>query len=208
MYKESLKKYLDDLAGRKPAPGGGSAAALTAATGAGLVGMAANFTVGNDRYNDFEDEAKKILSSSEGLRQRLTNLVDEDAAGYEKLSRAYKLPRDSSEDKRKRAQAVQEGLREALAAPLEVCRCCHKGIKLCLPLAAKGNPNLITDAGIAAMMFQCGFRSALLNVEINLKGIRDEKFAAGIREILEPMEAEISAMNEEIGKKVRGKIVA
>jgi formiminotetrahydrofolate cyclodeaminase len=202
IYKDALKKYLDDLAGRKPAPGGGSAAALSAAMGVSLVSMVANFTIGKDKYQDFEDEAKKILSSSEGLREKLVKLVDEDVKGYEKLSHAYKLPKESCADKEKRTQAIQEGLKQALIAPVEVCKCCHEGIKFCLPLAKKGNLNLITDVGIASMMFQCGFQSALLNVEINLKSIKEERFILEVREILEPMEKELEAVNQQVNIEV------
>jgi len=206
MYKDALKKYLDDLASRKPAPGGGSAAALTAATGVSLISMVANFTVGKDKYKDFEDEARQVLSSSEALGEELIKLVDEDVRGYGELSRAYKLPKESCEDKRKRAQAIQEGLREALASPLGVCRCSHEAIKLCLPLAQKGNSNLITDVAIAAMFLECAFQSALLNVEINLKSINDDKFILEVREILDPMETELGSLNQEVKSEVEGRM--
>ena len=78
MYQDNLKKYLDDLAARLPAPGGGSAAALTAAAGAALISMVANFTIGKEKYKSAEEEIGNVLSSAEDLRRKLTNLVDED----------------------------------------------------------------------------------------------------------------------------------
>ena len=198
MYQDSLKKYLDDLASSKPAPGGGSAAALAAATGVALISMAANFTIGKEKYKSVEDEIKEVSSQAEGLREKLMNLVDEDVAAYKKISSAFKLPKKSPEDKRKRTQAIQQGLKEALGPPLEVCKCCHQAGKLCPRLAEKGNRNLISDVGVAIVLLESAFQSALLNVEINLRSIKDEKFILEIREVLEPMEKELSAIKEEV----------
>ena len=202
MYQDSLKKYLDDLAAKLPAPGGGSAAALTAATGAALISMVANFTIGKEKYKSVEEEIKKVLSSSEDLRQKLINLVDEDVTAYKKLSSAYKLPKDSPEDKRKREQVVQQGLKEALATPLEVCKLSHQAVKLCPVMSEKGNANLISDVGVAVALLASAFQSALLNVEINLKSIKDNEFILKIREVLKPMEEEVEIINQEVGAEV------
>lgn len=201
-YKESLKKYLDDLASNKPAPGGGSAAALTAATGAALISMVANFTVGKEKYKSVEGEIKGVLSQAESLRQKLMNLVDEDVAAYKKISAAFKLPKDNPEDKRKRSEAIQQALKEVLVPPLEVCKCCQKASELCTVLAEKGNLNLISDVGVAVSLLDSAFQSALLNVEINLKSIKDETFILQIRKILEPMEKKIPVIKEEVENEV------
>ena len=206
MYQGNLAKYLDDLAANLPAPGGGSASALTAATGAALISMVANFTVGKEKYKSVEDQIKQVLSSSEGLRETLTTLVDEDVSAYKKLSAAFKLPKESAQEKKKREQKVQQGLKEALAVPLDICKCCHEAIKLCPVTAEKGNPNLISDVGVAASFLQSAFQSALLNVEINLRGIKDEQFILEIREILEPMESETEAIGREVISTVKNNL--
>lgn len=198
MYYETLKKYLDDLAGRKPAPGGGSAAAMAAAVGVSLISMVANFTIGKEKYKSSENEIKELLSSSEALREKLMNLVDEDVVAYRKVSCAYKLPKESPQDKKKREQAIQSGLKEALAAPLEVCKCCHQGSKLCPVLLKKGNVNLISDVGVAVALLKSAFQSALLNVEINLRGLKDREFILQVRAVLEPMEKELTVIDQEV----------
>ncbi len=198
MYRDSLKKYLDDLASKKPAPGGGSAAALAAALGVSLMSMVANFTVGKEKYKAVEDEIKAVLSSAEALREQLLKLVNEDVVAYKKLSGAYKLPKDNPEDKKKREQAIQAGLKEALTSPLEVCKCCHQAGKLCPILGEKGNLNLISDVGVAVALLKSAFQSALLNVEINLKYIKDDEFILKVREVLEPMEQELAVINQEV----------
>ena len=93
-YKdESLKKYLDDLAARLPAPGGGSAAAFNAAIGAALISMVVNFTLGKPRYAEYENELKKMLEKSERLREEFLNLADLDVTAYKskniKIGRAH-----------------------------------------------------------------------------------------------------------------------
>ncbi|HLD82980.1 MAG TPA: cyclodeaminase/cyclohydrolase family protein, partial [Candidatus Omnitrophota bacterium] len=109
MYKDgSLEKYLGDLAARMPAPGGGSAAALTAAMAASLISMVVNFTLGKPKYAQYEDELKVILGKSEKLREEFLNLVDLDVAAYK-----------------------SRNMRDALDVPFMVARLCFEAAKMC-----------------------------------------------------------------------------
>ncbi len=202
MCKDSLKKYLDDLASKKPAPGGGSASALVGATGAALLGKVVNFTVGKEKYKGVEKEMTDILERSEALRENFARLCSEDATAYKKLSDAFKLPKDDKNRKKK----IQEALKEATGVPFEICKAAHEGIKMALLVAQKGNVNLITDAGIASLMLRCAFQSGLLNVEINLKSITDNEFIMNLRKILEPMEKEVDAVNQEVVREVESQL--
>ncbi len=155
MYKNStLKKYLDDLAAKLPAPGGGSAAAMNAAMGAALISMVVNFTLNKPKYAAFEKELKEILEKSEGLRKKFLDLVDLDV-------RAYK----------------SKNLRDALNIPFMLARLVFEAIKLCPPLVTKGNRNLISDVAVAAILLESAFASAYFNVEINLKALDDKKLS-------------------------------
>jgi formiminotetrahydrofolate cyclodeaminase len=161
-YKnDTLEKYLDDLAAKLPAPGGGSAAALTASLGACLISMVINFTLGKPKYSKYEVELKKILDESEQLRNRFLDLVDLDVTAYK-----------------------SKNIREALDVPLMVCRLCFEGIKLCPRLIKKSNTNLISDVGVAAILLVSAFTSAELNVEINLRILSDKKLTKMIRKEL------------------------
>jgi len=197
MCKDSINNYLDDLASKKPAPGGGSAAALVGAVGAALISKVANFTIGKEKYKDVEEEMKGILTQSEALRESLNRLCSEDEKAYKKFSQAIKLPKGTERDKK-----IQDALKEAIAVPFQVCKDAHQAIKLCFPLAQKGNINLITDAGIASILLNDAFKCALYNVEINLKIVKDDKFILEVRELLEPMEKEVTAGNQEVTKEV------
>lgn len=186
MYKdESVKKYLDDLAARLPAPGGGSAAALNAAMGVSLISMVVNFTLGKPKYAKYENELKKILGKSEKLREEFLNLVDLDVTAYK-----------------------SKNLRDALDVPFMACRLCFEGIKLCPPLIKKGNVNLISDVGVAAVFLESAFASAYFNVEINLESLGDKKLTASIRKELKQKEKIIKRIRlqteAKVGKIIRG----
>jgi len=199
MYsRKPLNEYCKELSSKSPVPGGGSAAALVGATGAALISKVANFTVGKEKYKGVEKEMTGVLERSELIRENFNKLCSEDAIAYKKLSDAFKAFKD---DKNRKAK-IQDALREAVNVPLEICKASHEAVKLALVTAEKGNPNLVTDAGIASLMLKCAFRSGLLNVEINLKSITDGKFIVDLRKILEPMENEVNAVNEEVIKKV------
>lgn len=201
-----FKEYLDDLAAGKPTPGGGSAAAAAGALGVGLLSMVANFTIGKDKYKDVEAEIRKTLSSSEKLRGRLQKLIDEDIAAYQKVSSAYKMPRQTDEDKKARTEAIQVALKDAMAVPLAACRNLFEAMKLCRPLLEKGNRNLVSDVGVAAQLIASAFESALLNVEINLSAIRDRGLADEISKELSAEEKQIQIIKENIVKQVKRKI--
>lgn len=155
MYaNKSLKKYLDDLAAKLPAPGGGSGAAMAAGLGVALVCMVINFTVGKPKYARYQRDLAKMLPSAERIRSRLLELVDLDVVAFK-----------------------SKDMNKALGVPLEICRLCFEAMKLCPPLVKKGNVNLISDVAVAAILLEAGFCSALFNVRINLKYLKDKPLA-------------------------------
>lgn len=199
---EPLKKYLDETASGSPTPGGGSVSALAGAIGAALTSMVCNFTVGKEKYKDVEAEVAQILAEAESLRNKLLELMVEDTRVYGEVSKAYGMPRTTPEEKEARTQAIQKALKLALQAPYEAALCCHKILKLNEPLLGKGNQNLISDVGVAALLAESALRSAVLNVEINLSYIKDEEFCNNIREKL----GSIITESSEIRSKIYGKV--
>src|ERR1700674_4214768 len=104
--QSSGEKFLDDLAGSQPTPGGGSAAAIMGAMGASLVSMVCNVTIGKKGYEGVEAEMKAVLHESEKVRRRLTAMVAEDIAAFDSILAAYKLPKATDADKARRAAAI------------------------------------------------------------------------------------------------------
>lgn len=186
MYKDSfLKVYLDDLAAKKPAPGGGSAAALAAGLGVALMSMVCNFTVGKEKYKDQQERINEILSRTEEARVELLELVDLDCAAYQ-----------------------SKDLEKALNVPLEVCRLSSELAMLCPELAGIGNVNLISDVGCAYDLLEAAFKSARLNVEINLKNLidntRKEEALKELDSLQEGIENIKKEVEDKVGKVIRG----
>jgi formiminotetrahydrofolate cyclodeaminase len=174
--RRSLNSFLEELASASPAPGGGSVAALAGALGAALTSMVCHLTIGKKKYAEVEAEMKGILVQAEGLRARFTSLVDEDTAAFNKVMEAYGLPKDSEAQKTLRTAAIREATKEATMVPLEVMKHCIDGLALAGNVAAKGNVNSISDAGVGALLLHAACESAALNVRINLKGLSDNEF--------------------------------
>ncbi len=174
--KKSLAGFLDDVASSSPAPGGGSVAALAGAIGAALTSMVCNLTIGKKKYADVEEDMKKILKSSEELRARFTVLVDKDAEAFNKVMEAYSLPKESDAQRALREAAVTAATKEATMVPLEVMKHCIDGLALSQDVAANGNKNSVSDAGVSALMLHAACEAAALNVKINLKGLNDLEF--------------------------------
>ena len=186
MYKnKGIKKYMDDLAARMPAPGGGSASALAAALGAALLSMVVNFTLGKPKYSRYEKELKDIIKKSEKARAVFLDLVDRDVAAYK-----------------------SRDMCKALSVPLDICRLCSDTISLCPALITKGNKNLISDVAVAAVLLESGFVSAMFNVEINLKIINDKPLAGKLKKELQAKKSRIKRIRLEtevkVGKIIRG----
>ena len=188
---EPIRKYLDDLAARKPMPGGGSAAALSASIGASLMSMVANFTVGNPKYKDVEEKIARIMPKIERLGATLRDLIDKDVEAYNKLVKGMK-------EHGKDPSRMDEIYKEATEPVFEICRITSECPNLAKDIAEYGNTNLITDTAVAVMLLEGAFFSAKFNVYINLKYIKDLEYIEKVHKVLSPLEDEMPRLKEEI----------
>lgn len=193
----TVAEYADRLASDAPAPGGGSAAALVGALGAALGEMVANFTVGKEKYADVEEDVVEVLDRLTTLRGELLDLADRDAHAYSKVGEAYGMPSETEADKQQRAEAIQEALRAAADVPADVVRCCRDIVRELPVLVEKGNPNLVSDAGVAAKLATAAAECAWLNVEINISYMKDE---AAIEELRTPVEEALHQLRPAAGE--------
>jgi glutamate formiminotransferase/formiminotetrahydrofolate cyclodeaminase len=201
-----INTFLSELASSSPAPGGGSIAALSGSLGAALSSMVCNLTIGKEKYTNVQDEIKKVLKKSEEIRKRLTILIDEDTQAFNDVIKAFKMPKEPDEQKKKRSQAIQEGYKKAASVPLDTAKTCEKILDLAKVVAEKGNQNSITDSAVSALMAQAGIESAVLNVNINLGSIKDETFVKNISSELDKLCKNSKEKTEEILKIVNSKI--
>lgn len=207
MIKDSsVDKFLDDLASSAPTPGGGSAAAIMGGMGAALVSMVCNLTIGKKNYAEVEEEMKTLLAQAESLRGHLTDMVKHDVDAFDGLMAAYGLPKDTDEQKAARSQAIQDSLKAATDAPLACARACAEVIALSLTAAEKGNRNVVSDAGVAALAAQAALRSAALNVDINVPSIKDADFAASRRAEIDGLLAKWVAEADRVVEVVKSKL--
>jgi methenyltetrahydrofolate cyclohydrolase len=169
-------EFLDALASGQPTPGGGGAAALTGSQAAALVSMVINFTVGKKKYADVEEEMRGYLARSEALRQALLAGVDADAAAFDAVAATYTLPKETDEEKATRTTAMQDALKHAAVVPFDVAEKCLEIMRLAAPVGAKGNTNVVSDAATALYLAFAALKSAIVNVNINLKFIKDAAF--------------------------------
>ncbi|MBU2541535.1 MAG: cyclodeaminase/cyclohydrolase family protein [Candidatus Omnitrophica bacterium] len=181
MYiNDSLKKYLDDLSDKLPAPGGGSAAAVLACLGTSLINMVCNFTVGKEKHKSVENDVSKILEESRKLNSRFQELIDEDVAAFK-----------------------SKDIQKSLSVPLEISHLASEAACLCPDLAKKGNPNLITDVACGIDCLMAAFSCARINVEINLKNILEDEKKANIIQELDKNEDMLKAIRDEVVTYVR-----
>lgn len=203
---QSVSNFLDELASNAPAPGGGSVAALSGALGAALVSMVCNLTLNKKGYEDVQGDINNLLSQSEALRQRLTDLLEEDVKAYTGYSKAAKMPRGTDEEKSERSKAMLAALKVATDVPLGIAEAAVEVMDLCMPAAEKGNKWAVSDAGVAVLMAEAALRSAALNVLINLGTLKDEAFVADRRAKLEGLLEGKGVMRDEIYDYVAGKL--
>jgi glutamate formiminotransferase/formiminotetrahydrofolate cyclodeaminase len=166
-----LDSWIDRLASADPTPGGGSAAALAATLAAALLGMVGRLTVGRKAYAEVEQEFRDLTTRADTLRMELRRLVDEDAAVFDRVSAAYKLPKTTEAERTERTRATDQALLEAARVPGEVARFSAEVAGIALRASEAGNKNAASDAAVAAALALAAARGAIYNVEINVAGL-------------------------------------
>lgn len=182
--QQSIQLFLDELASSASTPGGGGAAAIMGAMGAALVSMVCNLTVGKKKYQDVEAELKSVLEQAEGLRGRMTDMIQADVEVFDRVMASYKMPKQTDAEKAARSEEIQAALKAATDVPLECARASAEVIMLSRSVADNGNLNVISDAGVAVLAGYAALKSAALNVYINVGSIKDQAFAEDRRKQL------------------------
>lgn len=188
----TLVQFSDVTAGSDPVPGGGSVSALAGAISASLAKMVANLTIGRKKYAEVEGEMIEVAAKAEEIRQHLLLAIDRDSDAYNLVSEAFKMPKETDEEKAIRSEKIQEATKVAALVPMEVAKTTYELIPLIEAVVMKGNQNAITDGCIAMMNCRLGVLGALLNVRINLGGLKDEAFVKELAADCERLEKDIT----------------
>lgn len=174
----SCREFIDVLASKAPAPGGGGAAAFVGAIGMALGNMVGSLTVGKPKYADVEADIIELKKQADALQDRLLALVAADAEAFEPLSRAYGLPKETDEEKAHKAQVMEKCLHDACEVPLDIMRACCEAIDLHEQFAAKGTAIAISDVGCGVICCKAALKAASLNVFINTGSMKELDHAA------------------------------
>ena len=194
----AVKEFIDKVTGNDPVPGGGSVSALNGSLAASLAAMVANLTVGRKKYAEVNDEMEQISARMTEQSAKLLADVDRDAEAYDRVFAAFKLPKETDEEKAVRTEAVQRETKYAAQVPMEVARTAHAMLPLIDTVARKGNSNAVTDACVAMMCARTAVLGALLNVRINLTSITDEAFVKEMSAEAERLERETLAAEQQV----------
>jgi len=202
----SLRAFADETASESPAPGGGSISAYMGALGASLATMVANLSShkkGWDaRWEEFSDWADK----GQRLQQELVRLVDADTEAFNKIMSAFSFPKTTEEEKATRKKAIQEATKFAIEIPFRVMELSYESFPLIRAMATEGNPNSVSDAGVAALCARSAVMGAFMNVRINAAGYDDKNYVNELLEKGKVLEQKSIAEETEILKIVNDKI--
>jgi len=199
----NVKEFVNETASNSPVPGGGSVAALAGALGVALATMVANLTVGKEKYAAVESEMQEIIKTGDDIKDKLVELVDRDATSFDGVMKAFKLPKETDEEKAARSAKIQSEYKYAASVPYETAELSMTIMDLAEVVVEKGNPNAVTDGAVAAMMSRTAVLSALLNVKINLGSIKDETFVTEMTEKVAKLEKKVVEREVEVLAKVK-----
>lgn len=196
----TVTSYVDLLNSDAPAPGGGSASALCGAQGAALVSMVAGLTIGKKKYPDDQELCAEVAVKASKLKDALLAQVDKDTEAFNLVSAAFKLPKETDEEKAARSKAIADATLVATEVPFETMTICLEALKYSKALIGHSNTNAASDLGVSALNLITCMKGAWLNVLINLGGVKDEAKAQEFRAKGEEMVACAQREADEIYK--------
>ncbi|MBP6403798.1 MAG: cyclodeaminase/cyclohydrolase family protein, partial [Bacteroidia bacterium] len=180
LVKMNLIDFANETASESPAPGGGSISAYVGALGVSLGTMVANLSSHKKGMDEQWEEFSNWAEKGQSLKSALLKLVDEDTRAFTKIMNAFGLPKSNDEEKKVRTEAIEAATRYATEVPYKVMELCFESMEVIKEMAAKGNPNSVTDAGVGALCARSAVFGAYLNVRINSSGLKDKAFVEKI----------------------------
>lgn len=190
--------FADETASESPAPGGGSISAYMGALGASLATMVANLSSHKAGWDDRWEEFSNWAERGQAIKDDLMRLVDEDTDAFNLVMAAFKLPKNSPEEKTARSAAIQDATRYATEVPFRTMRRAFDAFELIRAMIDQGNPNSVTDAAVGALCIRSAVIGAFLNVKINAAGLKDKEFAGEILARGAEIEAAAIAAEQEL----------
>ncbi|MFD0765517.1 glutamate formimidoyltransferase [Mucilaginibacter lutimaris] len=202
----TLSAFADETASESPAPGGGSISAYIGTLGASLATMVANLSSHKKGWDARWEEFSDWAEQGQALKDELLKLVDLDTAAFNKIMEAFSLPKGSDTEKTARDGAIQAATKYAIEIPLKVMETAYQSLPLIRAMIETGNPNSVTDAGVAALCVRSAVMGAFMNVKINASGYKDKTFVDEVLKRGEEIEKNTIAAEAELIALVNAKI--
>ncbi len=193
-----IKRFLEELSSATPTPGGGSASALAGTLSASLILMTAGLSLKKGKIK--ERELRGIKKAVSGIQKRLFRAIEEDAKSYEAVLKAFHLPKDTEKERLVRSNAIRQAYRKATITPQLVCQQSIELLEYSNTLILKGNPNALSDAGVAAFLADTAVKGGLLNIGINLGPVRDKSFRKKMHSLAGKLEKRRNQLMGKIGR--------
>ncbi len=178
---------------------------MLAAVGAALVAMVCNLTIGKPKYAEHEEVMRSVLAGATELRERAARLAEADTVAFGAVADAYKLARETDEDKAVRVQAIQAALAGAADVPLRTGQAAAEVIGLADRILAGANINVLSDVAVAAASARAALDAAVINVEINISAMKDQDSRSALRAELDKL-ASAGPLADLVVAAVRGRI--
>ena len=202
----TMAGFSEELASDSPAPGGGSAAAYAAALAASLGAMVGNLSANKRGWEDRHEFFSEWAVKGQEARKKLLHMVDEDTRAFNSLMDAFRLPKETPEEKKIRQDAIEQATLRATYSPLNMMRLAHQLFEMLEVMTREGNPNSVSDAGVGAICALAAVEGGWLNVMINLGGLKNKEKATEIQHIAESILLDSRLLKERIFNMVTEKL--
>ena len=207
MQETTLLQFIEALSSKAPVPGGGGASALAGAIGTALASMVGNLTSGKKKYAEYQPDIERILEEAERLTTKLLQLIEEDAAVFEPLSKAYGRPKGTPEELAHKEEVMEGALYEASLVPLRIMETAVEAIRLQEELSVKGSVLAISDVGVGAKLLEAALQGASLNVYINTKLMKNREQAEELNQRAEALIQEGAERSQQVFEVVKSRLL-
>lgn len=203
---KKVKDLINEISSKEPVPGGGAVSAFSGSVAVSLCQMVCNLTIGKKRYREYDEETRIKIDNIERLceveKQEFLDLFDRDNQAFDRVMQVIRMPKETDEEIKNRKQKLAEAYKGAMEVPLEVARKIENFYQNIIFISEFGNPNCITDVGVASLQAFSALQGAILNVKINLDGIKNEELANKTRTECETLLERVQSKHQEIMARV------